>query len=383
MKKVLIIGQRAPESDGGILVGGTQKVPYKVYKAIAFKDDVDACFWYFEGPKRAGSAHELKKFYKIRTIPAKLYIKTLSRELALLVSWRDLKKFDVIQVHHPHFALAIGFLKLLNIIKAKVIVKAHGTAVPENGSQKHQSMRKFVLGLNAFFHKIHDKISLKLSDIVLISSKFQAFEMQKIYKVNSAKIRVIYNGFDDDYFFHNEVNHKRITPELMFIGRVVEKKNILYAIEIKKELDKLYSEPIKLTIVAGESKKVENKGLYKRILNEIGSLNSIELQHDLSEEQLAARLRKSSILLVTSQIYESIPSVIYEGLATKNYVLATKDWGIPEILGSSLYLNHSIHDDVKTIVHVTNKCLLNPVDTKPFSYKMLAAKYRELYDDDK
>jgi glycosyltransferase involved in cell wall biosynthesis len=380
MKRVLIIGARAPENDHGVLVGGSQKVPYKIFKSLSKRNDINVSFWHFDGRKTEKLSEALEaKIEKVSTLPAKLYLKTLVREMALLLRIKSLQKYEIIQIHHPHYALAIGILKKLSIINAKVIVKAHGTAIPENESQKHKKIKYFIYGINSELHKFHDRLSLKFADKIIVSSIYQIEEMSKIYKVPKEKIVVIYNGYDADYFRKIERRKKIKVPRLLFIGRIVKKKNALYAIALKKYLDSLYNEPVKLTIIAGERNRIEDGAVYRTILDETTNMKSIQLLHDLNETELSQQCNESSILLVPSQSYESIPSVIYEGLASNNYVLATKRWGIPEILLDSLYLTHTIKEDAKIIMDITKNNLKNPVDVSKYSYNRLAEQYMELY----
>lgn len=380
MKKLLIIGIRGPKTDDGILVGGSQKVPYRVFKALSSCKQLDTTFWFFNGPNfEAANSLRNKSISKIHAIPGKLYLKTIFREFSLLLRLKELRGFDLIQVHHPHYALILGVLKKIGLIKSKLIVKAHGTAVPENISQGHRNIRYLIFLLNAHIHKLHDRMALRLADKVLVSSRYQIAEMLKIYHVSLDKISVIYNGYDDEYFDIEKSKKPSNSPKLIVVGRIVEKKNIIYAIELKKHLDSILGQSIPLTIIAGESNAVENKQVYKRLLKEISACRSINLLHNLSEKQLQEELSQHTILLVPSKHYESIPSVIYEGLATHNYVLAPKKWGIPEVLGESLYLEFSLEKDAQTIIEITRNNLNNPVEVANHSYSVLSQKYMELY----
>lgn len=368
MTRIAMIALEAPVSDHSPLVGGSAKVPFELFKVLREQSGLEVDFFYF-----VGGSH-MSRTYKINCLPGKLYLKTLLRELALLCRAPTFFSYDVIQIHHPHFSLVLSCLKRVFRLRSKIIVKSHGTAIPELNANKYTGLKKVILKMNAFFHLNHDRASLRLCDLCLCSSQYQVEEMMGIYRLPESKIRVIYNGYDASYFPQGRQGKK--PKSMIMCGRLVPKKNFEYAIALFKRLvreDREYT----LSLVCGSRQKIEHRQTYANILKEVEGDERIRIYFDLDKNALATLMLESDIALIPSVGYESIPSVIYEFLAANCRVFATLDWGITEILGNDSCLNHLLEEDIQRIRRGgPTDC---KVDIAWFSYNSIAKYYMELY----
>jgi glycosyltransferase involved in cell wall biosynthesis len=371
MIKVHILAASCPSNDQEALVGGAEKAPYRIAKYLARDPDLDISFYHFNGPSL-----ENPNCYCISVPKAKLYIKTIFREFGILRNWRRLSNADVLQIHHPHYALVAGVLCRITKPKLKLIVKAHGTAVPEFRTFHSRGVRGWILAVNNWIHYWHDRFALRFVDYCLCSSEYQKREMNELYGVPFNKLITVYNGFDPDYFPAKQVMRKKNT--LLMVARPVPKKNIAYSLELFKELRASNSE-FTLSIVAGRKSHIEDPTTYSYLVNVVAAQDGVQVYFDLKESELAALYSESEYFICPSIEYESIPSVIYEAIASECIVFSSYEWGIPEILPVSCALTLDAVIDSKNILN--SKQVKIEHDAKQYSYATIAKAYKGIYAD--
>lgn len=366
---ITIIGQSCPDTDEGVLVGGSDKAPYRAFKYLERLEGLNITYAYFRGPKS-----NKPNRVKIPTIGGKLYLKTIMREFGVLILIRKFFRSDILQIHHPHFALVAGFTKWALRRKTKIFVKAHGTALPEFKTLKEIGLRGKILEINSRFHFWHDKNALRYADLCICSSVYQMKEMEKLYQVPRHKLVTVYNGYDSDYF---PAKVEKIYNSIILVARLVPKKNVNYALDLFDELNKT-GEPYSLTIVGGTKKTIENRKTHNEICRRVSITPNARILFDLTEAQLAEEYAKAEIFLCPSKDYESIPSVIYEALASKCQIFSAYQWGIPEILPEGCALSFNLKKDALKIAGRNYKP--KPISHHDFSYEAVATSYRGLYD---
>ncbi len=368
MKKVNLLILTCPELDNYPLIGGSEKAPYRTAKYLSREPDLEVKLFYFSGPPST------KNKILIHVPRLKLYLTTLIREIGVLLNWRSLSSADVIQIHHPHYALSFGVLRWITSSPIKLIVKAHGTAFLEFKSSKKKGLRGLILSLNNLIHLWHDRMALCFVDVCICSSEYQKEEMQKIYGVPEYKLVSIYNGYDPDFFpASGLVRNKK---SMLMVARPVPKKNLQYAVDLLNKL-RLADSEFTLTIVAGSRIRLEDfqTSLY---LSEIEKIDAIKVLYDLPEDDLAKIYAQSNFFLLPSVEYESIPSVLYEAMVSGCRIFSAYKWGIPEVLPESVALNFNLDQDAEMILHAKSEQL--PRQSEQFSYENIAKLYKELYD---
>jgi len=261
-----------------------------------------------------------------------------------------------------------------------IIIKAHGTSIPELSANQYKGFKGFVLRLDSLIHLKIDRYVLRNADKVVCSSKFQLIEMQKIYGVISKKLICIYNGFDQDYVLKTNTSSPL---QFVFCGRIVPKKNITYAIDLFNIIQSKHVD-YKLKLILGESNKIEDLRTYKNIIEKVNKNPNIEILFDLSESDLYKVFMDSSIGLITSIGYESIPTVLFEMLGCGVKVFSTYKWGIPEIIEEDSALTMNLSSDSRLI----EKFILNGIndfnnfknDYNQFYISTLAREYLKMYN---
>jgi glycosyltransferase involved in cell wall biosynthesis len=369
IKRIYIISGKCPANDEDPLIGGAEKVPYRIAKYLHAYEDLDVKFLYFKGPR----VEDAQKIL-IQALPGKLYFSTIFRELAILFNHKIILSSDILQIHHPHYAVMAGLMRKITGKKIKIIVKAHGTASPEFNTLRAKGLRGLILKINNWLHHKHDKLALRLADLCICSSEFQKREMVELYNVTPSKLVTIYNGYDPDYF--PSLGVKKLNNSILIVARAVPKKNIKYTFEIFKRLYDVDNN-FTLTVVAGGKSRNEDPETSKFLQSTLPLHEGVSVYYDLSERELAKLYASSEYFLCPSIDYESIPSVLYEAMASGCKIFATKAWGIPEILPPDSFLTHDINEDVQIILGAKTNSV--KYKTGKYSYSSLVKLYRELY----
>lgn len=381
MKKVAFILKDMPGDDISPLIGGSAKAPYRVLKNLASSPNVTitdvVSFSTMEVP------NEFLGITVTNLKPRlKLYFKTLYQNIAAFKKYCELvTQNDVIQCHHPHYILSLFVAKWIKKSSVKVITKAHGTAYPELKANKYKSAKGFILSANALLHLIHDRIVLRCSDVVVCSSEYQKAEMTDLYGVEEHKLQCIYNGYDSDYFSSDTtLNNNTDEIKFVFCGRCVPKKGLTYAYKLFRSVSYNLDRKTSLTFILGEENSIEDKSYYNELKNLFGNDERVTIEFGLKEPELASRFSASSIGLVTSNNYESIPSVIYEMMAVGTPVFSTYQWGVKEIIEEKFGLSLLLDKDSKKIIdYILESEVFNWEQRTEHDYNNLINKYLDNY----
>lgn len=366
------------------LIGGASKNPYRLVKYISRLVTVPWLL-YFQG------GHSGNEAYKARCFSSwflKLYLKTFFQNLiSARAVWRAFKESDLVQCHHPHYGLCAAILRKYVFRTKLLVIKAHGTAMPELLANNYSGIKGLVLWLNAWAHLIHDRYVLAQADVVLCSSRYQENEMASVYGIARNRLRCIYNGFDPEYVRPPACVAGGLKSHKIFIfcGRVVPKKGIDYAIRLFQSVagdDQEY----RLKLLLGKSVDIEDANVYRRIRKAVEEDPRIEIKHNVSEPDLYRCFACASVGLVTSRNYESIPTVVIEMLAAGLPVFATYLWGVPEILPEAFGLTGRLDVDQERIrrfisagVSAESEAIVQKVRAE-FGYSVLVHEYLSLYE---
>jgi glycosyltransferase involved in cell wall biosynthesis len=222
-----------------------------------------------------------------------------------------------------------SYLPFLNIrSKAKILITAHGTYWPEllADIQYEKNLLKKVFHLvNGIIQHVIDKIAFKKANLLHSVSDFQIEEMKNSYSSASEKIFSLRNTSD----FKLKCENK--TVDFMWVGRLAKKKNIVMFDNL---LDKF---PNSNAIVVGGSDYFTIDELSKKTFEKLSKRDNVECYSDITDVELEKLYSIAKNLIVTSTGYESIPTVIFEGLNCGCNVIAPNSWGVKEIHHEKLY----------------------------------------------
>lgn len=278
-------------------------------------------------------------------------------------------RIDVIHCHSPIQFMAVWLARaaLPQACNIGVFVTAHGTYLPE-----FQADIGAKIGMLSYLKKINSWVQYRLDRFaygqfrkVIVTSEFQIQEMMDIYKIPEANLRVINNPaavyFDRGYrhgkrAVPSKVKRESTRTEVLFVGRFVKKKGLFNLIKAIGILTKEGVE-VRLSCVGGGMVDEYMMREIKRFIDLEVLSERIQFLGEVSELGLARLYRDSDCLVVPSIGYESIPTVVIEGIKCGITVFATGKWGIPEVLVSrDCWLKEdSVEDIVKKIGNFTRQ----------------------------
>jgi glycosyltransferase involved in cell wall biosynthesis len=219
----------------------------------------------------------------------------------------------------------LPFLKIPDGVK--VIVTAHGTYWPEliaDLKYEKNIIKRLAHLINGKLQLEIDKLSFKKADYLHSVSEYQVSEMINTYKVPNEKIVSIRNGTD----FVTK-NSKRVY-DFIWVGRLAKKKNLSLFLDFVN----LYPDS-KVCISAGNEYFAIDESS-KSLIEFSKKSPNIDVFSNISDSHLCDLMNSSKTLIVSSTGYESIPTVIFEGLACGCIVLAPDSWGVNEVEGKGL-----------------------------------------------
>lgn len=372
-KKLLFIAWDFDFSKSAALVGGMVKNPYYLYKGIGGKFDKS-----FLTTSKNKDFFRGKEKERVNTNYLAALPKYFLRCLIISMKVRKEKDLDIIHVHTP--ALAPIFFKKKH---TPMVITAHGTHWPEfKANHKIKGFKSLVIYINAYLQFSLEKKIYKMADKVISVSDFQVKELVEDYGVPESKIAVIQNGIDFDTYRKPDPASERNT-DVLFVGRPVPKKGIdilLNAIDI---VNAQIGSPLKSDWVFGQG-WVSEPNVTKNYETKIKALGG-EIHNHVPEEDLPSFYANSKIIVVPSLGYESLPTVLMEGLASGVVPLASKSFGNVELLPDELLfkegnveeLANKISDVVRN--QENYKKMADQVNLEKYSLKYCVEAHEELY----
>jgi glycosyltransferase involved in cell wall biosynthesis len=138
------------------------------------------------------------------------------------------------------------------------------------------------------------------------------------------RVRVVPNGVDRSE--PAPIPDRRRPCELLFVGRLVDQKNVLTAVEAMAELPR----DVVLRVV-GDGEQAEDVA---RRVAELG-LDNVRLEGRLRPDQLAAAYRRATLLVMPSS-HEGMPLVLLEAMAAGVPVVCSRIRELVEVGGDAV-----------------------------------------------
>jgi len=305
-------------------------------------------------------------------------------------------RIDVFHCHSPVQLLPIWFALLVfrpcrNI---PIFVTAHGTYLPEFYADVREAkgFRNFLKKINSWLQYRLDRFLYKRFNKVIVTSSYQIKEMQDIYKIPQKKLCIINNPaaiyFDKQYRNSAQVTSRKIKYKpglikLLFVGRFVKKKglfNLIKAVNILVEEDI----NVHLTCVGGGMIDLDMMSEINQFIQKNNLNKYISFKLEVSEITLARFYKDCDCLVVPSIGYESIPTVVIEGIKSGIKVFATGKWGVPEVLlDESLFLKENDIDDIVSKIkqYSTNRVLNRPTPISRLFGNEIVNSHEKIYLD--
>ncbi|NKI19561.1 glycosyltransferase family 4 protein [Spongiibacter sp. KMU-166] len=373
-KKLLFIAWDLDFKKGAALVGGMVKNPYYLLKGISKNFETK---YLSTSKNRDFFSHNVRERVDTNYLAAlpKYLIRCLI--ISLKIS-RSYEKPDILHVHTP--ALVPIFYSFKN---TALVVTAHGTHWPEfKANHRVRGLKSLVIYINAYLQFMLERKIYAMADRVISVSDFQVKELVDDYRVRPEKIEVIQNGIDMCFYAPPELSVVRDT-DVLFVGRPVPKKGIDVLLEAIKIANKELPSPIESTWVFGQG-WVSEPNVGNQYAEAIQNIGGRILNH-VPEEDLPSLYGKAKVLVVPSLGYESLPTVLMEGVACGVVPLASKSFGNVELLPAELLFEEgNVKELAKQIVSVLTNISVSQkmaatVDLEKYKLERCVAEHEKLY----
>lgn len=332
MKILHIIAQKPNSTGSGIymcgIIEGFGKLGYKqgVIAGIDIKDDIN-CF----------SKDIL--FYPVKYNTQELDFPVLGMSDSMPYNstrYRDLdnnmiKKFkkefkskiemainefkpDLIICHHLYLLTALT----RDIVKdIKVVGLCHGTCL--------RQLKTIELEKDYIISNIS-----KLDEILALHQD-QKEEIEKIFKIDKSKVKVIGSGFNSNIFYNKDYKLDNKNIDIVYAGKLCKSKGLKSLIRSVSKLE--YPRHLIKLNIAGMGNDLEQ---YEEILKTAKYCDyEVNFLGKLTQEQLSELLNKSHIFTLPS-FYEGLPVVVLEALACGTEVVTTDIDGVKEWIGRDI-----------------------------------------------
>lgn len=157
------------------------------------------------------------------------------------------------------------------------------------------------------------------------------------------KIKVIYNGIDED-FFSSEGIYKNKISTIGFIGKISSRKGFDLLYEVYKNNKDIQN----LKLVLGYASVEEN---LENELNELLKFKNVKGFYKMNYNQIKNFYDKVDLLIVPSKA-DPLPTVVIEAMARGCIVIGSNIDGIPELLGDKRLLF-----EIRDSLNLKNKIL--------------------------
>lgn len=187
----------------------------------------------------------------------------------------------------------------------------------------------------SFWHRRHlrwsTKSSLKRAKSVIAVSKNTRFDLIRTYGGDAHRIRTVYHGAGSDRpafnFRIGGTSGPSLTPYLLFVGRIEEKKNIAGILNAYKILKERYKIPHELVLAGSPGYGFENLRLQMA-----DGKSQIKLKGYVNEREKGLLYANADMFLFPS-FYEGFGLPVLEAQSAGVPVVTSFDSCLPEIAG--------------------------------------------------
>jgi glycosyltransferase involved in cell wall biosynthesis len=214
---------------------------------------------------------------------------------------------------HAHISRA-GFDAVLlgKMLKCPVVISEHNSAFPR------QLVSRFDIAKAKFaFPKAKKVLPVSLA----LQKGIESYRIK-------ANFQVVHNVVDTSLFFPSEIqNHIKNNIKIIFVGSLIPIKGLDFLFPALASMN--IKQKWHLDLV-GESQNIEK---YQLLCEELKLSENVTFHGYLPKQKIAQMMRQSDIFVLPS-LYESMPCVMIEAMASGLPIVSTIVGGIPEIVDS-------------------------------------------------
>jgi len=236
--------------------------------------------------------------------------------------FRDGERFDVI---HDNQCLGWGHI-LMKSFGLPVVASIHHPLGMDRAADFEQTQGLIERARRIVFYPfIMQQAVARHMDLWISGSRDSAEAVADTFKLDRNKMRVIYDGVDDNVFTQKNGDEK-IPGRLIFVGNTEDrKKGILYLMEALSSLPP----EVNLLVVDGCSKW---KFFANELIEKYRLQGRVEFLARIPPEDLAKEYRKAEVAVVPS-VYEGFGLPAAEAMACGTPVVSSNGGALPEVVG--------------------------------------------------
>ncbi len=280
-------------------------------------------------PREGATAHSEKD---PRVEGANPVLSMLAADLSMVAALdRALAGGDGVDIVHSHtwYANMAGHLAKL-LLGVPHVVSAHSL-------EPHRPWKAEQLGGGYALSSWAERTAFEAADAVVAVSKGMAADVVASYPgVDPAKVHVIYNGIDSDFYApdHGTDVLERIgvdlgRPYVTFVGRITRQKGVPHLLRAGLDLDP----SIQMVLLAGAADTPELKAETDAAIAELRTTRDgvFVISEMLPRAEVVQVLTHAAVFCCPS-VYEPLGIVNLEAMACETAVVASRVGGIPEVV---------------------------------------------------
>lgn len=243
-------------------------------------------------------------------------------------------------MHFPHFNVPV-------FCPSKFVVTIHDLVLKKFPTKRATTLNPVIYKIKEFGYKIVLESAIKKSKKIIAPSNFTKQEILEHFKIDPAKIGVIYEGIPDAPSFYADGQKNESLkkygingPYILYVGNAYPHKNLDGLIVAFNKLQKEYKLDFQLVLVGEIDYFYEKlKELIAKKFNGLFTKKKIIFPDFVSETELPILYRNAS-LYISPAFFEGFGLPALEAMSYGIPVVSSGDGAQPEILGDAvLYFN--------------------------------------------
>jgi starch synthase len=181
-----------------------------------------------------------------------------------------------------------------------------------------------------------EKTATEMADAVVAVSEGTKADILRLFNVDPARIRIIYNGIDPEEYYprksFDQLPKNGINPDkpfILFVGRIARQKGIIHLVNAIKYLDPGFQ----VVLCAGAPDTPEIAEEMKRAVTEAQSKREGVIWIDkMVTKDVVYQLYTHAAVFVCPSIYEPFGIINLEAMACETAIVASAVGGIKEVV---------------------------------------------------
>jgi starch synthase len=181
-----------------------------------------------------------------------------------------------------------------------------------------------------------EKTATEMADAIVAVSEGTRTDIQRLFNVDPARIRIIYNGIDPEEYYPRKANDQLAKngidpdkPFILFVGRIARQKGIIHLVNAIKYLDPGFQ----VVLCAGAPDTPEIAEEMRRAVGEaISKREGVIWIDKMVTKDIVYQLYTHAAVFVCPSIYEPFGIINLEAMACETAVVAAAVGGIKEVV---------------------------------------------------